>query len=308
MMCSHTGARDEEHITSLIENWVIRTSIALHARERMPGARRSADGRFGANTGSRTSTSIAGLRAALAVTFRSLLHPILRMHPPTCRFDHPPDDPARPLAPSDDVVIDEVLRGNREMFEVLVRRYNTRLYRVGMSYLRSHTKAEDAMQNTYLKCFLHLAQFERGAAFGTWLTRIMINECLMALRQNKRDTLNDAALEDEHESVGSYVSDTIHLNELKALLEKAINTLPQRYRTIYMLRYVQQLSTAETAECLGISEDSAKVLLHRARARLKDELLKSAAGVELFSYPAPYCNPMTESVLKLILRASLPER
>ena len=80
-------------------------------------------------------------------------------------------------------VIDEVNRGNREMFEVLVRRYNRQLFRIGLSYLRHHQQTEDAMQNAYLNAFLHLGNFQRQASFSTWITRIMINECLMLLRR-----------------------------------------------------------------------------------------------------------------------------
>src|SRR4051812_28532714 len=87
---------------------------------------------------------------------------------------------------SDLAAIEAVMTGQREMFEVIVRRYNSQLYRVGMAYLRNHAQTEDAMQNAYVKAFLDLSRFQGGAAFGTWLTRIMINECLMQLRRSKR--------------------------------------------------------------------------------------------------------------------------
>src|SRR3954447_6135327 len=87
---------------------------------------------------------------------------------------------------SDLEAVKGVISGQREMFEVIVRRYNTQLYRVGMAYLRNHTQTEDAMQNAYLKAFLHLDRFHGTSAFATWLTRIMINECLMILRTRKR--------------------------------------------------------------------------------------------------------------------------
>jgi RNA polymerase sigma-70 factor (ECF subfamily) len=92
----------------------------------------------------------------------------------------------------------------------------------------------------------------------------------------------------------------MNLEERKRLLESAIAALPRNYRAVYLLREVQQLSTAETAACLHISADSAKVLLHRARERLKIELLKSAAGAELFSYPATFCDPLTRRVMAKI--------
>lgn len=227
-------------------------------------------------------------------------------------FSAPPaGDAPRPFAEiSDLVAIDEVVRGNREMFEVLVRRYNLPLYRVGMAYLRSHAQAEDAMQNAYLKAFLNLGRFQRGAAFSTWLTRIMINECLMLIRRHKRPGREGVDLEQldrESPAAGSTepapraAADQLNLKEMKAMLESAIEALPRQYRAVYILREVQQLSTAETAACLGISRESVKVTLHRARERLKTDLLKSAAGAELFAYPAVYCDAKTARVLQAVL-------
>jgi RNA polymerase sigma factor (sigma-70 family) len=207
------------------------------------------------------------------------------------------------LAVSDLDAVNAVIGGHREMFEVIVRRYNPQLYRVGMAYLRDHAQAEDAMQNTYLKAFLHLDRFRRSAGFGTWLTRIMINECLMLLRAKKRfhmETLD----ENGAAKLAAFVAppaDTLHQEELKAALERAVQTLPRTQRSVYVLREVQHLSTAETAECLGLSRENVKVILHRAREALKADLLKGATRVELFDYPARYCDPLTARVMNKIL-------
>ncbi len=228
---------------------------------------------------------------------------------------------ARPFSSVADLdVIAEVIGGNREMFEVIVRRYNQLLFRVGMAYLRDHGHAEDAMQNTYVKAFLHLDRFERGAAFSTWITRIMINECLMLLRRRKtrpEDGVEPVALEaasaassPTHHAFGDHrtedrpAAEQISLKEMKALLENAITALPRKYRAVYLLREIQQLSTTETAAALHASTASVKVDLHRARERLKAELLKSAAGTELFPYPACFCDPMTSRVMTAILALS----
>lgn len=199
--------------------------------------------------------------------------------------------------------VDEVLRGNREMFEVLVRRYNRRLFRVGFSYLRHREQTEDAMQNAYLKAYTHLHTYERTASFATWLTRILINECLMALRRHRRAA--EEALFEEDDAPAADEGGIARLNrhEMKALLEIAIASLPQSLRTVYMLREVQQLSTEETAACLGVTQNNVKVTLHRARERLKTALLESAAGIELFSYRAERCDPFTARVMRTILRA-----
>jgi RNA polymerase sigma-70 factor (ECF subfamily) len=209
--------------------------------------------------------------------------------------------PTQGVGIGDGEAIENVLSGNREMFEVIVRRYNPLLYRVGMAYLRSHAQAEDAMQNTYLKAFLNLGRFRRGAAFSTWLTRIMINECLMVIRRRKKASENTISLEGAAGPIAApQARDEISLKEMKALLEQAIAKLPRKYRAVYVMREVQQMTTAATAASLGLSPESVKVDLHRARERLKEGIMKDAAGVELFAYPALYCDGMTDRVLRAV--------
>ncbi len=211
--------------------------------------------------------------------------------------------PDRP-AVGDREAVAEVTRGNREMFEVLVRRHNQLLFRVGVSYLRKPELVEDAMQNAYLKAFTHLNRFRGGSAFSTWITRIMINECLMLLRRQRtarEETTEPDALASAAESVPPQGEAQASLKEMKAVLEQAIAALPQRYRTVYVLREVQQMTTAEAAASLGVSAESVKVSLHRAREMLKTRLLASAAGMELFAYEAPRCNRMTARVMAAVL-------
>jgi RNA polymerase sigma factor (sigma-70 family) len=219
-------------------------------------------------------------------------------------FPVPP--PLRTLPEISDLeAVNGVIAGQREMFEVIVRRYNAQLYRVGMAYLRDHAQTEDAMQNAYLKAFLNLRRFRGNSAFSTWLTRIMINECLMILRSRKAQRLEpfDEHQQHEHESFIAPEVEPMHGEELKAVLEHALQFLPRLHRTVYVLREVQRLSTEETAQCLGISRDNVKVCLHRAREGLKAQLMKSAAGVELFAYPAQYCDPMTAQVMQAVWAA-----
>lgn len=215
-------------------------------------------------------------------------------------------------AVTDDHAIDEVVRGNREMFEVLVRRHNARLYRVGLAYLRDSALVEDAMQNAYLKAYLHLGRFNREAAFSTWLTRILINECLIQLRRQRAK--GEAPLDDEAHAqleetapvstAGEDGKRRTSLNEMKTLLEEAVQSLPRPYRTVYMLREIQQLSIAETSACLGLPANSVKVRLHRARDLLRQRLLKTAAGAELFAFTAVRCDPLTAEVMRNVLRVA----
>lgn len=207
-------------------------------------------------------------------------------------------------ATGDLALVDEVVRGNREMFEVLVRRHNQRLYRVGLACLKQPDRVQDAMQNTYLKAFMHLGQFERAASFSTWLTRIMINECRMLLRtqSTRREDAWDMAT---HESIPDPAvppaGQNLTANEMKSALEAAIAGLPKKHRLVYLLREVQQLNTGETAAALGISKESVRVTLHRAREQLKHRLLQNAAAVELFPFRAPLCNRLTARVMAAIL-------
>lgn len=205
---------------------------------------------------------------------------------------------------SDADAITAVLKGDRSKFEILVRRYNLRLYRVGMAYLHSHAQAEDAMQNTYLKAFTKLQNFDGASAFSTWLTRIMINECLMLIRSQKKfltENLEPDQLSRDQDSLHSPSRDQADGEAIKSLLQQSIADLTQAHRAVYVMREVQQLSTADTAMCLGMSEANVKVSLHRAREELKSRIRGSAVGTELFSYPAVYCNAMTARVMERIM-------
>lgn len=193
--------------------------------------------------------------------------------------------------------------GDRAMFEALVRRYNERLYRVGMGFLEQRVDVEDAMQETYLQAYRNLGRFRGESSVGTWLTRIMINQCRMRLRRERRrrGRLEERPMEpfDEREPWAGPERD-LNSEEIKRLLEQSIERLPSSYRAVYMLREVQNLSLAEVAESLDITPQNARVRLHRAREALKDILLEKAEEMELFSYPAPWCNPLSARVMGAI--------
>jgi RNA polymerase sigma-70 factor (ECF subfamily) len=130
----------------------------------------------------------------------------------------------------------------------------------------------------------------------------------MTIRTRERFVMENIDGGDERvadEMFAAPVADSLHNQEIKSVLEAAVQKLPRTHRAVYLLREVQQLSTAETAECLGISPENVKVSLHRAREGLKAELMRSAAGVELFDYPAAHCDPMTAKVMQAI-RAAKP--
>lgn len=203
--------------------------------------------------------------------------------------------------PDDATVVAEVVRGNREMFEVIVRRYNRRLYRIGMAYLRNHALAEEAMQSSYIKAYRALGRFTRRSTFATWLTRIMINECLMLLRQRRQDP--ELVVADAERIAGSEAPapSQLNLQDMKALLESALQELPRKQRAVYLFREIERLSTEDTAVALQLTPSDVKVSLMRARESLKQRLLRRAETAELFPFPAVYCNGMTARVMSRIL-------
>ena len=192
----------------------------------------------------------------------------------------PPAGPAPALdtgEQSDAEIIQQVLGGNTAPFELLMRRYNERVYRAARSIVRDEHEAEDIMQQAYVNAFTHLRQFNGSAQFSTWLTRIAINEALARVRRQGRY----APFDDELSSAGPFTSRNPSENperqaftgELRGLLTRAIDTLPNGMRAVFVLREVKGLTTTEVAESLDVSEDVVKTRLSRARAALRRVLL-----------------------------------
>jgi RNA polymerase sigma-70 factor (ECF subfamily) len=170
----------------------------------------------------------------------------------------------------DETLVRNILDGDKNAFEHIIRRYNQRLFRAGMSLLNNEADVEDAMQTAYINAFLHLGQFKHNSSFGTWLTRIMINQCLGQIRRS-RSTPTNISLQDN--SINMVTPDSeLHNKELSALLEHAMEQLPEKYRLVFVLREVEDLSVKETAEVLDIAPSNVKTRLNRAKTMLKDHL------------------------------------
>ena len=206
---------------------------------------------------------------------------------------------------SDLAVIAEVLRGNTARFEVLMRRYNERIYRAARAIVRDEDEAEDVMQQAYVNAFTHLHQFNGTALFSTWLTRIAINESLARVRRRGIHEVFDeqpAARSPMEHRLSENPERQAFTRELRALLESAIDTLSDGMREVFMFREVEGLSTAETAECLGVSEDVVKTRLSRGRAALRRELLTrtGATAPDAFRFERPRCDRVVAAVLPRI--------
>jgi RNA polymerase sigma-70 factor (ECF subfamily) len=208
---------------------------------------------------------------------------------------------------TDEEVVERVLAGETALFEVLMRRHNQRLYRAARSILSDEGEAEDVIQDAYVRSYMHLDQFDGRAKFSTWLTRIAVHEALARLRKRRRLIGIDAApgsMEGsmQFESKAASPEQEVLTRTLKLVLEAAIDRLPQNYRSVFMLREVEGLSTAEAAECLDISEESAKVRLHRARALLRKEIYAQtgAATASAFQFGQARCDRIVSAVFERI--------
>ncbi|HET9754055.1 MAG TPA: RNA polymerase sigma factor, partial [Myxococcales bacterium] len=203
---------------------------------------------------------------------------------------------------TDQQVLERVLEGDVQLFELIMRRYNERIYRTVRSILHDEAESEDAMQAAYLHAYEHLRDFQARSSFATWLTRIAIHEALArAKRRGRWESLNS-----DEETGEDMVPAPMQLNpeqqassgEVRKLLEEAILALPDAYRAVLMLRDVEEMNTAEAAAVLDISEENVKVRLHRARALLRRELYARAGATSTaaFQFGASRCDRVVEAV------------
>jgi RNA polymerase sigma-70 factor (ECF subfamily) len=198
-----------------------------------------------------------------------------------------------------------VLEGDRTAFEELMRRHNQRVYRTIRGILGSEEDVEDTMQQAYLQAYAHLGGFTGASSFSTWLTQIAVHEVYAYLRKRRRISVVDE-VPDVAEDFMRLPTETPERRAVAEqslrLIESAVDRLPQTYRTAFMLREVEQLSTAETSEALGISEEAVKTRLHRARRVLRDDLAAAIgqSASQAFAFLAPRCRRVAAAVMAAI--------
>ena len=209
---------------------------------------------------------------------------------------------------TDEEVVAQVRTGNAALFEILMRRHNQRVYRVARAILGNDTEAEDVMQEAYVRAFTHLSQFENRAKFSTWLTRIAVHEALARVRKSKRfetlDTEADSEVRVRPELMSNVRNPEEQMFEaqMKVLLETSIDALPEMYRTVFVMRELEEMSTAETAEVLEITEEVVKTRLHRARAMLQADLYSRVGSTtpDAFKFHLSRCDRVVSAVLARI--------
>jgi RNA polymerase sigma-70 factor, ECF subfamily len=218
---------------------------------------------------------------------------------------------SRTQVPADEEVVRRVVAGEGMLFEVLMRRNNQRLYRAVRSVVQTEADVEDIMQQTYVQAYGALSGFGHSAKFSTWLIRIGINAALASGRKASRFVPLEASGEEGPVSLTSSQptpEDSTSAHELRQLLERVVDALPQMYRTVLMLREVEGLSTAETALALDVTDDVVKTRLHRAKALARDALeswTTQRAG-SAFEFHAPRCDRVVAGVLRYLFDAPPP--
>lgn len=201
---------------------------------------------------------------------------------------------------NDDEIIARILHGEKDLYSIIVRRYNQRLYRVGMSIINDDAEVEDAMQVAYINAYENLGKFAFKSSFPTWLTRILINECLLRLRKRKKSiSMNDENMENvmrRDKEPRTPVTATVN-SELRSILNDAIRRLPEIYRSVFVMREIENMNIAETKECLNISEVNVKVRLNRAKAILRDILSAQYSKEDILHFHLSRCDRMVEKVM-----------
>ena len=204
-------------------------------------------------------------------------------------------------------------------FETLMRRYNSRLFRVARSILRDDAAAEDAVQEAYLEAFRHSATFRGEAQVSTWLTRIVINQSLMRLRRRKRDSVvvafatdseSGEVIEDPADEAAEAPDVSTLRGEVRRLLERRIDELPAALRTVFVMRDVEEMSVQETADLLGIPPATVRTRLFRARALLRQAMARDldSATVDIFGFAGDRCDRIVSAVLARLRSDLAPAR
>jgi len=218
--------------------------------------------------------------------------------------------PPQGVSLTDEEVIGRVRRGETALFEVIMRRYNQRLYRVARAIVGDESEAEDVMQQAYVNAYVNLHQFAQRARFSTWLTKIAVYEALARVKRKRRQGLEPLPVgeggEDMLRSEAPDAERRAYASEIGAFVESAIAAMPEVYRTAFVMREVEGLSMAEVAGCLDVSVDTVKTRVHRARARLRKDLSARVrtGAADVFPFHLSRCDRVVRTVLSRLIEPS----
>lgn len=209
----------------------------------------------------------------------------------------------------DYLIVQKVLEGQTELFEILIRRYNELLYRTIRSYIDQDADVEDTMQEAYVKAYQKLYQFKNEAMFSTWLVRIGINEALQRIRNRKKHqtvaiTGKSGVLQIADSPFLSPEAKTIN-KESAIFIEQAIDALPGKYRIIYMLKEVEGMDISEISKSLNLTRSNVKVRLYRARNMMKEYIFKATNTENIFEFGNSKCDRVVGNVMMRIREIEL---
>ena len=206
---------------------------------------------------------------------------------------------------TDAQVIEKILAGESPLYELLIRRYNPFLYRIGRSYNYNHHDTEDLMQETYINAFYSLPKFESRSLFKTWITRIMLNNCYHKKQKHsfRNEKPSEAPIIEKAPPMyhSNKTTEKNMLNkELGHVLENALATIPEDYRLVFTLRELNGLSVSETAALTDLSESNVKVRLNRAKTMLRSKIEKVYSSADIYEFNLVYCDTLVERVMSAI--------
>lgn len=214
-----------------------------------------------------------------------------------------------PLRPGEDdlTLARRAAAGDRRVFELLMRRYNRRLYRLARAYLRDDAEAKDALQDAYLGAYRSIGQFHGDAALATWFSRLVLNACAARKRRSAR-----------RENIVPLVSSYRHMNEIaevpdsgqgpenllaraqmRSVLEQKVSELPQIFRVVFVLRSVEEMSVEEIADALSIPPETVRSRHFRAKGMLREALAKEIdlAEGDIYQFGGLHCDEVVANVL-----------
>ena len=207
---------------------------------------------------------------------------------------------------SDAEIIDQIIGGNKAMFEILIRRYNPFLYKTGRGYGFNHQDTEDLMQETFVNAYLNLKQFAGRSSFKTWIIKIMLNQCYH--KANKCSYQKEQATEILPGNSSFMFSDYKYTDntssftskEFNNIVEATLQKLRDDYRITFTLRELTGLSIAETADLMQTTASNVKVRLNRAKAMLRKEIEKTYTPEDIYEFNLIYCDPIVDAVMKRV--------
>jgi RNA polymerase sigma-70 factor (ECF subfamily) len=193
-------------------------------------------------------------------------------------------------------------------FEAIMRRHNRMLFRAARAILKDDAEAEEAVQDAYLKAFRAMGEFRGDAKLSTWLVRIAVNEALMRRRKRRPEVAE--VIELEAVAGNDSPEREAARGELRKLLETRIDALPETYRTVFMLRALEEFSVEETAQALGIPEATVRTRFFRARSQLREALSQEIdlAIDQAFSFDGARCDRLVAGVLAVLTQGNSTEK